>query len=569
MPLSAPHRKRPRDARPRPWAMLGIFLLVTVILYLVTFLSTDAFKPKLGIDLQGGTRVTLVPRGAPTDEALDQAVTIVEQRVNGMGVSGSQVVRDGRNLVLTVPGQDATAARELGATAKLTIRPVEQAIPMTSPLDIREVPSTVGDPDATAKAIEDAKKTRQADTADALATTLQSWQCPSRDVLAGVDNPDQYLLACGGGMKYLLAPEPVVGDPTDPQHSYLDGEKIERDSVSAGFNQQQGQTEVAFRFSTGGANPSAVWSRVTQENLSRQVAILMDNEVISAPVIQGVTPAGSTTSITGLESIDTAQALASNLRFGALPISFEDPNVDNVPASLGQASLNAGLLAGAIGLLLILLYALMYYRAIGFLAFISLVCALILTYGVLVLLGNWINYSLDLAGIAGVIIGIGMTADSFVVFFERIKDELRAGHRFRSAVPRGWKRASRTIVTGKMVSLIGAVVLYMLAIGEVRGFAFTLGLTTVMDILVAFTVTWPLVYLASTKPVFSRPAMNGLGSMESIRSSAAKDSYRPDTTTSDSETSTDSSGSTGAADRSDDPVATASATTSLSKDTER
>lgn len=502
---------------------MGLFLLITVLLYLVTFLSSDDLKPKLGIDLQGGTRVTLVPRGEPESDSLEQARSIIEQRVNGMGVSGSEVVRDGRNIVLTVPGQDPAGARELGATSKLTIRPVEQVVPMADPFSFDDVPDTSGDPDATAAAIDEARQTRQADTAEELAGALQTWNCPARDILAGVDNPDQYLLACGEGMKYLLAPQPVIGDPADPAHSYLDGEKIDRNSVTAGFNQQQGQNEVAFRFATSGANPSAVWSRLTQENLSRQVAILMDNEVISAPVIQGVTPAGATTSITGLESINTAQALASNLRFGALPISFEEPNVDNVPASLGQASLNAGLLAGAIGLLAILIYSLLYYRAIGFLAFLSLIFAMVLTYGVLVLLGNWINYTLDLAGIAGVIIGIGMTADSFIVFFERVKDELREGHRFRSAVPRGWKRASRTIVTGNMVSLIGAVVLYVLAIGEVRGFAFTLGLTTVMDILVAFTVTWPLVYLASTKAVFSKPSMNGLGSMEQIRAAASRD----------------------------------------------
>lgn len=522
--MSAAKRSRTRDSRPRPWALLGIFLLLTVLLYLVTFLSSNnSMSPKLGIDLQGGTRVTLVPRGAPDEEALNQARDIVDQRVNGLGVSGAEVVLDGSNIVLTVPGEDATAARELGSTSKLTIRPVVQTIPMADPFALEPAPDTAGDPQAAEEAISKAKEDRQADTPEGLQQKIQSWNCPATDILAGVDNPDQYLLACGNGQKYLLAPQPKVDGAEPGPGSYLDGEKIERDSVTAGFNQQQGQNEVGFRFATSGANPSATWSKLTQENLSKQVAILMDNEVISAPVIQGVTPAGSATSITGLESIDTAQALASNLRFGALPVSFEEPNVDNVPASLGQASLDAALLAGAIGLLLVLLYSVIYYRAVGLLAFLSLLCAMALSYGVLVLLGNWINYTLDLAGIAGVIIGIGMTADSFVVFFERVKDELRDGHRFRSAVPRAWKSASRTIVTGNMVSLIGAVVLYVLAIGEVRGFAFTLGLTTLMDVLVAFIVTWPLVYLASTKPVFSKPSMNGLGSMEDIRAKAVRE----------------------------------------------
>ncbi len=498
--------------------MLLTFGLVTILLYLLAFMTTTSgFSPKLGIDLQGGTRVTLVPRGQPSDEAMNRAKDIIQQRANGLGVSGAEVVRDGGNVVLTVPGEDAAGARELGTTSKLTFRPVIQAVPVTDPTDLQKTPDTGGDQAKAQKAIDDAKADRQADTPEALQQKLQSWKCPENDVLSGVDNPDQYLLACGSGQKYLLAPQPKVDGAPEGPGQYLDGEKIDSGSVNAGFNQQQGQVEVGFRFKTTPVDASAAWSKLTQENLQKQVAILMDNSVISAPVIQGVTPPGSATSITGLENLDTAQTLASNLRYGALPIAFEDPNVDNVPATLGKASLNAGLLAGAVGLVLILIYSLLYYRAIGFLAFLSLIAALLLTYGVLVLLGNWINYTLDLAGVAGVIIGIGMTADSFVVYFERVKDEIREGHRFRSAVPRGWKTASRTIVTGNMVSVIAAVVLYVLAIGDVRGFAFTLGLTTLMDILVAFTVMWPLVYLASTKPVFSKPSMNGLGSMEELR----------------------------------------------------
>lgn len=497
---------------------MSIFGIITIFLYLLAFMtSSGAFAPKLGIDLQGGTRVTLVPRGQPDEEAMQQATDIIRDRVNGMGVSGAEVVLDGSNIVLTVPGEDATAARDLGETSKLTIRPVVQVVPMADPFDLEPSPDTAGDQEAAEKAITDAKAERQGDDQAALQQKLNTWKCPETDVLAGVDDPDQYLLACGEGQKYLLAPQPKVDGAPEGPAGYLDGEKIQRDSVSAGYDQQRGQIQVAFRFATGPANASQTWSQLTQEYLNQQVAILMDNNVISAPVIQGVTPPGSQTSITGLNDMDTAQSLASNLRFGALPVSFEEPNVDNVPASLGQASLDAGLLAGAVGLLLILGYSLLYYRVIGFLAFLSLIFALVLTYGVLVLLGNWIGYTLDLAGIAGVIIGIGMTADSFVVYFERIKDELREGHRFRSAVPRGWKNASRTIVTGNMVSVIGAVVLYVLAIGEVRGFAFTLGLTTIMDILVAFTIMWPLVYLASTKPVFSKNSMNGLGAMEDLR----------------------------------------------------
>ncbi|WP_260431632.1 SecD/SecF family protein translocase subunit, partial [Corynebacterium bovis] len=206
------------------------------------------------------------------------------------------------------------------------------------------------------------------------------------------------------------------------------------------------------------------------------------------------------------------------LRYGALPLSFTGENgeqggtAQTISPTMGLASLRAGLIAGIVGLVLVALYALAYYRGLGVVALLSLVASGVLIYGTLVLLGRWIGYSLDLAGIAGLIIGVGTTADSFVVYFERIKDEIHQGSTFRSAVPRAWKRASSTVVTGNMVSLVAAVVLYFLAIGEVKGFAFTLGLTTFFDIVVAFLVTAPLVILLSRREAFARPALNGLGS---------------------------------------------------------
>lgn len=520
----SPAPQRGRDARPRPWRLLSVFLLVLIGLYLSAFLVADrGLTPKLGIDLQGGTRVTLIPKGQPSDGDLKLAQDIMRDRVNGLGVAGTTVVVDGSNIVLTVPGEDSSQARDLGSTSQLTIRPVLQALP-ASPTDRAPVTANKGDKAAVDKAVADARKQRQGTDQAALAKTLQDFRCPERDVLAGLDDQSQMLISCGKDGKYLLGPAPLLeGEPEGGKR--LDGQQIEKNSVSSGFNQQAAKNEVSFRFSTDTAG-SATWSKLTQENMGKQIAILLDGDVLSAPVVQGVTPVGSPTSITGDFSPEEAQALSANLKYGALPVSFEDPNVDNVPASLGKAALDAGLLAGAIGLVLVLAYSVLYYRLLGVLAFASLVMSCLLTYAVLVLLGYAIDYSLDLAGIAGLIIGIGMTADSYVVFFERIKDELRDGHRFRSAVPRAWKSASRTIITGNMVSFIGAAVLYVLAVGEVRGFAFTLGLTTIMDVFVAFTVTWPLVYLASTRPFFSRPAANGMGRMEALRSEAAAEHAR-------------------------------------------
>lgn len=516
-----PVRSRRADARPRPWRLLASFFLALFIIFVAAFAVADrGLTPKLGIDLQGGTRVTLIPKGQPAEADLQLAQEIIRDRVDGLGVAGTSVVIEGSNIVLTVPGEDSSQARDLGTTSQLTIRPVLQFQPVT-PDDREPVPAAKGDSEAVAREVAEAREVRQGDPQE-LAQTLTTFRCPERDVLAGFDDHAQALIACGETGKYVLGPLPLlVGEPEDGNR--LDGQQIVKDSVSSGFSQQAGKNEVSFRFNAGpGEQGSATWSRLTQENLQNQIAILLDGEVISAPVVQGVTPVGSATSITGDFSTDEASTLAGNLRYGALPISFEDPNVDNVPASLGLASLEAGLLAGAIGFLLVLIYSVVFYRLLGVLAFISLALSFLLTYGMLVFLGYTVDYSLDLAGIAGLVIGIGMTADSYVVFFERIKDELRDGHRFRSAVPRAWKSASRTIVTGNMVSLIGAVVLYMLASGEVRGFAFTLGLTTVMDVFVAFTVTWPLVYLASTKDLFSKSRANGMGRMANLQAAAAE-----------------------------------------------
>lgn len=516
----SPSRKRGEDARPRPWSLLSAFFLVFFVILLGAYAVADrGLAPKLGIDLQGGTRVTLIPIGEPDEQDLRLAQQIIRERVDGLGVAGTSVVIEGSNIVLTVPGEDSSQARDLGATSQLTIRPVLEVQPV-APDDVEPVEAQVGDREAVAEAVQDALEVRQGEPQE-LIQKLPGFQCPEREITGGFDDQAQALIACGEGAKYVLGPVPLLNEEPEGGER-LDGQQIVKDSVSHGFSQEAGQNQVSFRFNAApGQQGSATWSRLTQENLQRQIAILMDGEVISAPVVQGVTPVGSATSITGDFTLDEAETLAGNLRYGALPISFEDPNVDNVPASLGMASLEAGLWAGGIGFLLVFLYTVLYYRLLGVIAFFSLAISFAITYVMIVFLGYTVDYSLDLAGVAGLVIGIGMTADSYVVFFERVKDELRDGRRFRSAVPRGWKSASRTIVTGNVVSLIGAVVLYLLATGEVRGFAFTLALSTVFDVLVAFTLMWPMVYLASTKPLFTKPWANGMGRMESLRVEAA------------------------------------------------
>lgn len=582
MPEPNTKAKRVGNARTWPAKALAWFILVTVALFsLILFTGDRQATPRLGIDLQGGTRVTLVPQGdEPTQDQLDQARTILEQRVNGMGVSGAQVVADGNTLVITVPGEDTAQARAVGQTSQLLFRPVAQQ-PAPDPtaltdtlaemanrwveydlLSKEEAEETIDQifaaiedqqsqgegeqapdpgekPQITAKpkpeptnSIEQAErreeitelliKDRQSDdpTTQAAASALMTCE-GDIDPLSGADDPARPLVTCDyeQGQPYLLQPAPLLNGVTDPEGPRLTGNEIDTDSpINGGFNQHSGQMEISFAFKTGsGPSGAQTWADLTQEYLQQQIAITLDSNVISAPVIQGVTPYGSTTSITGQFSQDEAQELANNLRYGALPLSFvgEDGTpggtAETVPPSLGQAALKAGLIAGLVGLALIAVYVFFYYRLLALVSLVSLAAAGVITYAAIVLLGRWIGYSLDLSGIAGLIIGIATAADSFVVLYERIKDELLQGRTFRSAAPRAWERAKRTIVTGNVVTLIGSVVVYFLAVGDVKGFAFTLGITTVFDIVVSFLVTAPLMILAARKPFWAKPQVNGLG----------------------------------------------------------
>lgn len=538
----------PSTGSVHPVRYLTVFAVLVAVLYALVFFTGDkSATPKLGIDLQGGTRVTLTARtpdgSKPTPDSLRQAQEIIETRVNGLGVSGSEVVIDGDNLVITVPGDDSAQARSLGQTARLYVRPVqtsqaaaapgtqapaagetpaqapagtETPAPQNRPFPAQD-PSTSPAPAPTAQpAPTDESGTETAEAADEIAAARATRQstdpavqqqamatldCSVPDPLRGNDDPALPLVACStdGQAVYLL--EPAI----------IDGQEIA--DATSGYNSQQSRHEVSLTFKTEGSN---TWATFTSQNIGKQAAFTLDSKVVSAPVVQGATPAGSSTSITGSFTADSAKELANTLKYGSLPLSFAASEAETVSATLGLASLQAGLIAGLVGLVLVLIYCLIYYRMLGVLTALSLVLSGVMVYAIMVLLGRYINFTLDLAGIAGLIIGIGMTADSFVVFFERIKDEMREGRSFRSAVPRGWARARRTILSGNAVSFIAAAVLYILAIGQVRGFAFTLGLTTILDVVVVFLVTWPLVHLASKSPFWSKPGVNGLGAVQQI-----------------------------------------------------
>jgi len=569
-----------------PARYLTLFLVLLIGTYLLVFQTGDKeAKPKLGIDLQGGTRVTLTARtpdgSKPTREALNQAQQIISDRVNGLGVSGSEVIIDGDNLVITVPGNDSSDARNLGQTARLYIRPVihvepaagqqpptggpqgappgappvvpgappglppiapaEPGAPVAPPSPAEQAPAPQprpypqeppptpapppspapappsGTPDTPvtappptpnrevplAERIAFEKRIRQSTDQQIQILALQLLQaggCSEDDVLAGNDDPNLPLITCSqdGKEVYLL------------DKSIISGEQIE--NASSGLDNQRGEYVVDLQFK---GDASKIWADFTAANVGTQTAFVLDSKVVSAPEIQEAIPGGRT-QITGRFTQASARELANVLKYGSLPLSFESSEAETVSATLGLTSLRAGLIAGAIGLALVLAYSLLYYRVLGLLTALSLVASGAMVFAILVLLGRYINYTLDLAGIAGLIIGIGTTADSFVVFFERIKDEIREGRSFRSAVPRGWARARKTILSGNAVGLLVATVLYILAVGQVKGFAFTLGLTTVLDVVVAFLVTWPLVYLASKSPTLAKPSLNGLGAVQQI-----------------------------------------------------
>jgi preprotein translocase subunit SecD len=577
-----------------PYRYMALFLALLLGVYLLVFLTGNKeAKPKLGIDLQGGTRVTLTARtpdgSQPTRDALNQAQQIISSRVNGLGVSGSEVVIDGNNLVITVPGNDGSEARNLGQTARLFIRPVigqpipveavkkaapqpgtpgappgepgappappgeapapppgaapaappgstppagpapqprpypleptpSPAPPTPSPSTASGQPAPPGAPDKPAapptppdprkdlaERIKFEKELRQSSNQNLLLISVQymAGRCDQEDVLAGNDDPNLPLVTCSQDHKFVYILD----------KSIISGDQIE--NASSGFDQQNAAYVVDLEFKEEAAK---TWGDFTAANIGTQTAFTLDSQVVSAPQIREAIPGGRT-QISGGDppfTVDSAKQLANVLKYGSLPLSFESSEAETVSATLGLTSLRAGLIAGAIGLAAVLLYSLTYYRVLGLLTALSLVASGAMVYGILVLLGRYINYTLDLAGIAGLIIGIGTTADSFVVFFERIKDEIREGRSFRSAVPRGWARARKTILSGNAVSFLAAAVLYFLAVGQVKGFAFTLGLTTVLDVVVVFLITWPLVYLASKSSVLSKPVFNGLGAVQQI-----------------------------------------------------
>lgn len=497
----------------RPGRSLLIFSIGLIGLLVWAFLPGERHTPKLGLDLRGGTQVILSPSVAVgetlTQDQLNQTVSIIRQRVDGFGVAESEVTiqgtGNGAKIIVTIPGETSrTVVDQLKTTAQLNFRPVLAIDFGTSSLNESPTPETTESATPEAAPSESATdlasptpETSVSVAPELLIPPIQSpdgsgdfadrfaaLDCNNSEVLNGsTDDPSQYLISCetDGSVKYALAPADLVG--TDIE------------SATAGLPQQGGGGwQVDLQMTSEGAKKFAdsTTKLSALDSPNDQFAIVLDGVVISAPSVNEPIIGGSAV-ISGSFTADEARSLAQVLKYGALPVGLEVDEVQQISPTLGNDQLQAGLIAGGFGLLLVIIYLLLYYRALGIIAVISLIAAALMTFFVFVILGRQIGFTLTLSGVAGAIVAIGITADSFIIYFERIRDEIRDGKRLRVAIDHGWTRARRTILAADFVSLLSAAILYYLSVGTVRGFAFTLGLITFVDIAVAFMFTRSLV----------------------------------------------------------------------------
>lgn len=568
----------------RPGRTLILFLLGTSLLYGLVALA-GSWTPELGLDLRGGTRITLNAKGDPSQTSLDEARSIIDQRVNGSGVAEAEVTTQGGSVIaVEIPGE---RRRDLIETvqrqAQLRFRlvacsdssPCQSAAPQTPTDPNAPTGPAAPDPSASAPAGSEApagtetpggasnrpptgysadgtESPTETPTDDPAATEPAD---PSESATPGGDDPtstpapgavedesavgdldteyqwskapdeasialfNQYACDADGNLTAAdgsaLGPDDaIVDDPLKPlvacsppeganpdSRDYRPAEKFllsqaiiagtDLEGADYGIPQGEVQNVVTLELGGEGRDVFTAASETLQTDVD-QFAIVLDGQVLSAPTFQGRIPNGNA-QISGNFTEETASALATSLRYGALPISFEEPSVETIGPSLAGDQLRAGLTAGGFGLALVLIYCLFYYRGLGAVVVASLLAAAAVNYALVLLLSETAGFTLTLPGIAGLIIAVGVTADSFIIFFERIRDEMREGKSMRVAVETGWKRAKVTRLAAQVVSLLSALVLYIFATGAVKGFGFALGLTTIVDLAILFWFTKPMV----------------------------------------------------------------------------
>ena len=515
--------------------LIGFGSMVALLVILMAIAGT--WVPRLGLDLRGGTTITLTARssdgsGVP-QENLEMARTIIQNRVDSLGVGEASVTVQGNDQIeVAVPNVSSDELVELvGTTARLNFRPVityDYGTPAATTTE-----SSSATPSAESSSSPSASSTSSASPSDPASSASRgpAPQLPTEPPTAWTERPttsdvkevdpdtainfqassqdltefesyvckddfpdaaDQVLIACDQDQQFKYMLGPVV----------LSGEHVT--DAQAGIPQDSLNWAVQLSLDDEGATIFADATELLsgKQTPQNQFAIVLDGEVISAPSVSERI-AGGQASISG-SGIDetTARSLAATLRYGALPVDLDVSSVDTVSATLGGNQLTAGLIAGIIGLGLVVVYSLVYYRGLTVVVVGSLIAAAAVTYGIIVLLGTAVGFALNLPGIAGAIVAIGVTADSFIVYFERIRDEIREGHSLRHSIESGWRKARNTILIADGVQLLAAVVLYFLAMGSVKGFAFTLGVTTAIDLFLVVFFTHPLMSLLGRTKFF-------------------------------------------------------------------
>jgi preprotein translocase subunit SecD len=558
----------------RPGRTVAVFFLGLAIAYgLVALVGT--WKPALGLDLEGGTQITLIADGSVSKDNLTQAADIIDARVNGSGVTEASVTTQGSNeIVVEVPGDtNSSLVQTVIRQARLRFRLVAaQAGPSSTPqtpspstgaspspgvgvtLPPSSPPSspsssTPDKPKATSTGknrtpalldAKDGKPKKGHKKPNASPTTSPSPAVPDStskvhyteankkafsDALTWMANPDPQSLAVFNAYT-CPSKKPVVDDPSIPivtcdaqkdpttgqyQKYLLSPAQIEGTEISSATANAPGSSQGSVQWSVGiqlkshGADVQRTLSQAMAGDQSKTFAIVLDGQVISAPFFSQVIADGRS-EITGNFTESEAKSLATSLKYGALPINFDKTKttIQVIGPSLAGDQLSAGISAGIAGLVLVMIYCLFYYRGLGLVVIASLLVAGATTYALVLLLAKSAGFTLTLPGIAGLIVAVGITADSFIVFFERIRDEMRSGKSMRVAVETGWIRARATCVAADAVSILAAVVLYIFAAGVVKGFAFALGLSTLIDLAVFFWFTKPMVSWLVRFPFFHK-----------------------------------------------------------------
>jgi preprotein translocase subunit SecD len=512
--------------RRKIWLPLVSIVLIAVGGLAATLISGNS--PELGLDLQGGVSVVLAPTGQTSGDQLDTSLDIIRQRVDALGVAEPDITRQGNNIVVQLPGvKNRDRALELvGETAELRFRPVLQDLTGAEVIEPDESGATTTTTTApgegattTTTAAENAAGLPLGESAGAAqepTTTTAPPATTTTTAAPGTTTTVPGQAAEPGPVRVTSreddkADAEVVLQGQDGEGVFQLGPTLATGQIvsSARAEVPQGQWLVALSM-RGGANGIDKFNEIAAQcNPPSEVcptgrlAIVLDSVVQSAPTINEPTYSKDDITISGSFSEGEAKDLALVLRYGSLPVELERQSVQTVSASLGEDSLRAGIIAGLVGLGLVALYMLVYYRALGLVMIVGVGISAALLYAIVAWLGETQGLALTLAGVTGIIVSIGVTVDSYVVFFERLKDEVKAGRTLRSSTDRAFKRAFRTILAANISAFLGAAILWWLTVGSVRGFAFFLGLSTVLDVIVAWFFTRPVVILLSGNPFFT------------------------------------------------------------------